>query len=145
MLPRNFMNLVIDTNIFISSLIKDSLTRYLILNSSFSLFIPEQELIEIKKYEKLISRKSGQFSNEVRYLIRKLLKYVAVLQNDVLLKYREHANKIMGKIDKADVPFIAAALALNCPIWSNDKHFKKQKKIEIFTTEELYKMYFNKK
>ncbi|MCK5624297.1 hypothetical protein KAI04_00455 [Candidatus Pacearchaeota archaeon] len=138
------MNLVIDTNIFISSLIKDSLTRYLIVNSPFNLFIPEQEIIEIKKYEKLISKKSKQSQNEIRDLIRKLLKYVSILRNDILLKYNNRANKIMGKIDKDDVLFIAAALVLNCPIWSNDKHFKKQKIVKIFTTKEIYEIYFNK-
>ncbi len=50
----------------------------------------------------------------------------------------------MSKIDKNDVVFIAAALALNCPIWSDDKHFKKQKEIKIFTTKEISKMYLKK-
>jgi predicted nucleic acid-binding protein len=49
----------------------------------------------------------------------------------------------MGKIDKKDVPFIAAALALNCSIWSDDKHFKKQKEIKIFTTKEVMEIYRN--
>ena len=138
------MNLVIDTNIFVSSLIKNSLTRYLIVNSPFSLFIPEQELIEIKKYEKLISEKSGQSLNEIRDLIRKLLKYVTILRNDILLKYKEYANKIIGQVDKSDVPFVAAALALSCAIWSDDRHFKKQKEVKIFTTKDILKYYKKK-
>ena len=44
---------------------------------------------------------------------------------------------IMDRIDKNDTPFIAAALAANLPIWSDDKHFEKQNKIKIFKTKDL--------
>lgn len=138
------MNLVIDTNIFISGLIKEGLTRFLILNSQFNLFIPEQELIEIKKYEGLISQKSGKSIGEIRDLIRFLLKYVTILRNDLLLDYTNKAENIMDKIDKDDVIFIAAALTLNCPIWSDDKHFQKQKEIKVLTTKNILELYCKK-
>ena len=50
----------------------------------------------------------------------------------------------MGHIDKKDTIFVAVALALNCSIWSDDRHFKKQKRIEIFTTKDIFEMYTNK-
>lgn len=128
---------VIDTNILISALIKNKLTRQLIVNSPFDLFIPEQEIVELKKYEKLISRKSGQSIYELRDLIRRILKYVTILRNDLLLDKINEAKKVIGKIDKDDVPFIAAALYLECPIWSDDKHFKKQNEVKTFTTKEI--------
>lgn len=133
------MNLVIDTNIFISALIKDSLMRNLIVNSPFNLFIPEQEIIEIRKYEELILRKSGQTRDELRDLIGILLKYVTIIKNKNLLNYKPKAEEIMKRIDKSDIPFIASALALKCPIWSDDKHFQKQKEIKIFTTKDILK------
>jgi len=137
------MNLIIDTNIFISALIKEGLVRGLIVHSPFNLFIPEQELIEIKRYEKLISEKSGKSIGEIRDLIRKLLRYVSIIRNEFLLYYNNQAESIMEKIDNDDVIFIAAALALNCPIWSEDKHFQKQKEIKIFNTNDILKMYNN--
>ena len=137
------MNLIIDTNIFISALIKEGLVGGLIVHSPFNLFIPEQELIEIKRYEKLISEKSGKSIGEIRDLIRKLLRYVSIIRNEFLLYYNNQAESIMEKIDNDDVIFIAAALALNCPIWSEDKHFQKQKEIKIFNTNDILKMYNN--
>ena len=133
------MNLVIDTNIFISALIKEGLIRELIVHSPFNLFIPEQELIEIKEYENLTSEKSGKSIDEIRDLIRKLLKYITIIRNNLLLDYRAKAKCIMEKIDKGDVLFIAAALYLNCAIWSDDKHFQKQKEINILTTKDILK------
>ena len=45
---------------------------------------------------------------------------------------------MIKEIDKKDAPFIATSLAHNnCPIWSDDKHFKLQEKIKVYTTEEL--------
>jgi len=135
------MNLVIDTNIFLSALIKDGLTRDIIINSPFNLFIPEQELIEIKRHEELIVSKSGINKEDLRDLIRKLLKYITIVRNDKIIKYRDKANEIMGRIDKDDIIFIASALFLNCHIWSEDKHFQKQKEIKIFTTSKILKIY----
>jgi len=135
------MNLVIDTNIFLSALIKDGLTRDIIINSPFNLFIPEQELIEIKRYEELIIDKSKINKGDLIDLIRKLLRYITIIRNDNIAKYKCKADEIIGKIDGDDIPFIAAAISLNCPIWSDDKHFQKQKEIKIFTTNEILKIY----
>jgi len=43
----------------------------------------------------------------------------------------------MGEIDMDDALFIALAMSLNCPIWSNDAHFKMQNVIKAYTTKEL--------
>lgn len=144
MLLRNLMNIVIDTNIFISALIKNGLTREIIINSPFNFFIPEQELIEIKKYEKLLIGKSETSEEDLRDLIRKLLKYINIIRNDNLIEYKFEADEIMSKIDNDDVQFIAAALSLKCPIWSEDKHFQKQKEIKILTTKDILKLYSKK-
>ena len=101
---RNSMHLIIDTNIFMSALIKDGLTRYLIVNSPFKLLIPEQELIEIKKYQYLISKKSQQNHEDLAILISELLKYIRVIRNRNLLPFREKAKRIMHRIDKKRCP-----------------------------------------
>ncbi len=43
----------------------------------------------------------------------------------------------MREIDIDDSLFLALAMSLNCPIWSNDKHFKRQSFVKAFTTQEL--------
>jgi predicted nucleic acid-binding protein len=42
------MKLIIDTNILISSLLKDSTTRELLLNESFKFYLPEIVMSEVK-------------------------------------------------------------------------------------------------
>lgn len=39
--------------------------------------------------------------------------------------------------DPDDKMYFALALKLNIPIWSNDKELKKQKRVKVYTTEEL--------
>ena len=39
--------------------------------------------------------------------------------------------------DPKDVPYFALALKFNCPIWTNDKLLKTQKKVKIISTHEF--------
>jgi len=113
-------------------------------NFNANFLFPEQGLEEIYFYKSEIIRKSKINEKEFYVLLLRLLKYVRLIPIGIFINFKDEANKIMGKIDKDDVLFIAAALALNCPIWSDDKHFRRQKRVEIFTTKNMYKMYFNK-
>ena len=54
-------------------------------------------------------------------------------------KFRE-AERVMGKIDRDDVPFVALALSLPIDgIWTEDKHFLKQKRVKAWRTRDLLK------
>jgi predicted nucleic acid-binding protein len=137
------LTLIIDSNVLISALIKNGFTRKILTHFDLNFVFPEYGIEEIYSYKKLIMKKSGINEKEFDVLLLRLLKYIQLIPLDMIIKYRIEANDIMGKIDKKDVPFIAAALALNCSIWSDDKHFKKQKEIKIFTTKEVMEIYRN--
>ena len=85
-------SIVIDTNIFISALIKEGLTRKLIINSQFKLFFPEYEFIEIKNNKEEIIKKSGLSETELINLIRQLLKYVKIVRDSRIVKFCEQVN-----------------------------------------------------
>ena len=42
-----------------------------------------------------------------------------------------------GKDVHKDDPYFALALSFNAPIWSDEKSFKKQSKVEVFSTSDL--------
>lgn len=67
----------------------------------------------------------------------RLLRYIRVIPPDIISNYREEASEIIGRIDKDDIQFIATALAFNCPIWSDDKHFQQQKIVKVLTTKDM--------
>jgi len=109
--------IVIDTNIFMSALIRDSSTRLLLTNLKINFLFPEFEFKEIEKYKQDILKKSKLSEKEFNILYLRLLKYVRIIPTDVIIKYREESDKIIGHIDNKDTIFVATALAFNCPIW----------------------------
>ena len=117
---------------------KDSKVRELIVNSPHKLLVPEIHFQEIEEHKKELLEKSGFSEEEFDILLTKLSKYFTIIKNDRILSFLKEAEDLIGKIDKDDVPIIATSLAYqNCPIWSDDQHFRKQKKIKIFTTKEM--------
>ena len=59
------MKFIIDRNIVISSLIKDSTTRELLLNEKFDYYLPEIVFVEVQKYKSYISKKAGLTEDEI--------------------------------------------------------------------------------
>lgn len=49
----------------------------------------------------------------------------------------EDAFEIMKEIDEKDAPFLASAMQLGYPIWSNDKHFQRHKEVRVYTTKDI--------
>ena len=131
------MNIVVDTNVFISALIRDGITRHIIVHSKDNLIFPEFELVEINDHKEEIIKKANLTERQFNIVLLRLLKYVRVIPTNIVIDYRDEAFEIMKEIDKDDTIFIATALAFNALIWSDDSDFKKQNKIKILTTKEL--------
>ncbi|MBI2146349.1 hypothetical protein HYU22_03350 [Candidatus Woesearchaeota archaeon] len=53
------MNIVVDVNVLISALLKDSTSRSLLVNSTHDLFFPEPSLHKIRKYHQYMLKKTG--------------------------------------------------------------------------------------
>ncbi len=132
------MKLIIDTNILISSLLKDSTTREILLNESLNFYLPELVLSEVNKYLPYIIQKSELNEKEIKKLLNTLLENLFLVPIDEYEKKMDEGMKIIGKIDEKDTQFIALALSIeNDGIWSNDKHFEKQEKISVFKTIDI--------
>ncbi|TFG20266.1 MAG: PIN domain-containing protein [Promethearchaeota archaeon] len=132
------MKLIIDTNVLISSLLKDSTTRELLLNESFEFYLPEIVMSEVKKYLHYIIQKSGKTEEEIKKLLNILLENLNLVPIKEYEKDMDEALKIMGKIDEKETEFIALSLSItNDGIWSNDKHFNEQTKIIIYKTVDV--------
>ncbi|MBS3086353.1 putative toxin-antitoxin system toxin component, PIN family [Candidatus Pacearchaeota archaeon] len=136
------MRFVLDTNIILSALIKNGLTRKIITNLDFEFFTPSFALSEIFKYKKYICNKAKINEKQFEILFNKTFEYVEIIP---MHYYRAHIPKSLDLIeDKKDISFLACAIALNAFIWSNDEHFKKQKIVKIFTTDEFIKKFLKK-
>ena len=132
------MKLVIDTNIILSALIRDSITRKIIMESDLRFYFPKISLSEIDKYRNLVIEKSGLSEGGYQRLFNTIKKYLNVVEPHKFEPYLKEANQLMGHIDNKDVVFLALALSVpNSKVWSDDKHFKQQDQINVYTTNEM--------
>lgn len=133
------MELVVDSNRIIAALVKDGKSRDIILSRRFSLYTIDFGVKEVQKYKALIKKKAKINEQGFNFLMNGILAKIAVVsEKDVSKASVKRALKIMEEIDENDVPFIALAIDLgNKAVWSDDKHFKKQKEVKVYTTKEL--------
>ena len=132
------MKLVIDTNIIISALMRDSLARIIILEGNLDLISPEFTLDEVNKYEQLILDKSGLSEGEFEDLFLTILDKIEIIPKEEYSSYMVEAENLMGKIDIKDVPFVACALAMDADgLYSEDRHFEGQDRIKLFKTKDV--------
>ena len=132
------MKIVVDVNIILSALIRDSTTRKIILNSELDLHFPEPSLHKIRKYKDYTLEKSGLSEEEYNKIMATLFKYIKLVPTEEIEKNWGKAKEIMEHIDKEDVVFIATALSItDSVIWSDDGHFEKQDKVKVLKTEEI--------
>jgi len=129
------MELVIDSNILFSALIKDSTTCELMFNESLKLFAPELMIEELKFYEDLILKKSHRSNDNFIEILYSLKEIITIIPKDDFSNFMEEAKSITP--DQDDFMYFALALKLKIPIWSNDKKLKQQDKVKVYSTEEI--------
>lgn len=135
------MNIVLDSNILFSALIKDSATRRVILEYDGYFIFPMYILEELDEHRNEIQSKSGLSNKEFDQLLELLLKKVMVAPNELLNRHKEKAIDLVKEIDIDDVIFIATTLAYpNTILWSDDKKLKKIKEIKVINTTEIIKL-----
>jgi predicted nucleic acid-binding protein len=132
------MQIILDSNVLFSALIKDSFTRKVLLDYSGKFLFPEYIFSEIETHKTEILSKSGITVEEVNTILSTITQKVLIVPNSVLNTYFKEAMNIIKDIDPNDAIFIACALAYpGSIIWSDDKKLKNQSVIKILNTQEI--------
>lgn len=132
------MKLVIDTNIIISALIREGISRKMILFPGIMLVTPEITFNEIKNHIDIIATKSKLPKDDIQQILNILRKNIKTIPETRWWNHFDQAKNAIGEKDPKDVPFIAVALALTVDgIWSNDKDFESQSMFKVWKTTEL--------
>jgi len=134
------MKLVIDANRLFSIIIGKRLTSAsmeIFFSNDTEFFAPFRMLAELENNREEIRLKSD-FSHE------DFDNFISVLKLKIrFMPLEDFIDKISeGKQISAhskDTEYFALALSLNCPIWSDEKSFKKQSKVKVYNTLELLK------
>ena len=100
-----------------------------------------------KLFEELSSNKSSIIKSA--HISEFDFSYLYKLLADEVMSFSEEQYKIfLSEAERIsphekDIPYFALALSLKIPIWSDEKLFKKQLKVEIFSTSDLLKLLSN--
>lgn len=76
-----------------------------------------------KKYLPEILSKKGLDPSLAIDVLDGLMNHIQLLENDWLEDFEEPSRERMQSRDPDDWPVLAAALALDCPIWTQDADF----------------------
>ncbi len=130
------MDLVIDANIIISSLISiESKNFDLIFNDNLKLLAPEFLMQEIEKYKKEVIEKSGLSDYEFNLFLSLIFLRIDLVSYNEFKDFIPKAKEFSP--DQNDSEYFALALKLKCPIWTNDKKLKSQNNVKIYSTIDL--------
>ena len=132
------MNIVLDSNVLFSALIRDALSRRLILEYEGAFLFPAFIFEEMEKHQGMLLQKSGMSERDFQLLLGVLLRKVAIVPSEALLPYRQRAWEAVKTIDPDDVLFIACALAYPGGIlWSDDRRLRRQDAVTVMNTGEI--------
>jgi predicted nucleic acid-binding protein len=116
------MEIVIDSNKIISAVVSKGIVRRIVIFSGINFYAPKELVEEIKKHREEICKRIGLKTEFFNFILEEL-----ILPKLNIVEESKYANKISEaytiskEFDEKDTPFIALALKLKVPIWTNDK------------------------
>jgi len=112
------MRLVVDSNVVFTIVIAGDKSKAfrIIKDHDLTLYFPEDGLLEFKKHKDKLKKYSKEF--ELKSFLAFSL--IHVILSEIYEDKISEAYNMAKQFDEKDTPFIALALKLNIPIWTND-------------------------
>ncbi len=140
------MDILIDSNLVYSALLKEGRISRLILhpNPLVTFFAPSYLLQEIERYWERIIFLSGLSGYHLQNSLDELLKNIVLLNDEEIEPgiFKE-AERICASVDEKDTIFVAMSLYFNLHLWTGDKKLRKglekQGYFICISTNEIYR------
>ncbi len=116
--------LVLDANILIRAVLSANVRTLLEQSSStVRFFAPDVCFNDAEKYLPLLFEKRKLPVESALEVLTGISRIVQTVEADLYDDYRKEAMQRIAIRDPDDWPVVATALALNCPIWTEDSDF----------------------
>src|SRR5262245_6429533 len=116
--------LVLDANILIRAVLGQRVRRILELHTdSISFFLPETAYAEAEEHLAALFVKRGGDPATALIALKAMAALTTIVGDDLYSEFEAEARKRLGARDPEDWPILATALALDCPIWTEDTDF----------------------
>jgi len=118
------MKVVVDTNVVISALLKESRARLNLIYKRIDFYAPDYLLDEMNTHKEEIIEKNELLSGKLEKILGIILKRVKIINKEEWGKFEIDAKQIIGKVDEKDIPFVAVYLYVGADfIYTFDKDF----------------------
>lgn len=129
--------LVVDANVVFGALLRDGTNRGLILHGNLDLHSPDAVWGELDRNRDFLCRKAHASGAAFDLLVAGMRSRIRTIPREALQPWRDEALRRVGKRDRLDAPYVAAALAIGAGIWSHDKQLAKVAGVPVWTTAEI--------
>ena len=126
---------MVDANILFSALIGGTMTSLLFNARGLRFCAPAHLFEEFAVYKEELLRKTHRSPPDFFALFHELRARIEIVPPERTAPLLPVATALSS--DPKDVPYLAAALLLRAPIWSNDKRLKAQKAVPVLSTQDL--------
>jgi predicted nucleic acid-binding protein len=133
------MELVFDANVLVAGFLRSAVTRELLLDERLTLWTPEYVLSETEHVltsRRLRSRLGRLSPSEIRFVLNQLTAKVRILPVSTYQHKLHEAKRLAPHAE--DASYLALALHLHLPLWSNDSALKNQRIVPVHTTQEQH-------
>jgi predicted nucleic acid-binding protein len=116
--------LVLDANILIRAVLGQRVRRiFEVHTENISFFLPEAAYAEAEEHLAALVVKRGGDPAKALAALKAMAALATIVGDDLYRDFEAEARKRLGSRDPEDWPILAAALALDCPIWTEDTDF----------------------
>ena len=116
--------LVLDANIVVRAVLSTKVRTWIERSpSNVRFFTPDVCFDDAEKYVPLIFEKRKLPSEPAMEVLAGISRIIQIVEADIYGDYSEEAKQRIAVRDPDDWPIVAAALALNRPIWTEDADF----------------------
>jgi predicted nucleic acid-binding protein len=116
--------IVLDANILIRAVLGQQVRRLIFKHAETTqFFAPDVAYADARKYLPVILQKRNVTETALLPVLERLETVVHMLDSELYAQQQEQACRRIAERDMDDWPILASALALSCPIWSEDQDF----------------------
>ena len=135
------MELVVDTNVLFAATFRSALSRELLIDDRLTLWTPEHGISEARRVltrPTVLHRLGNPPIADILSSLEQVTARIHIAPNSSFEKHMAEARRLAPHLE--DAPFLALAIHLNVPLWSNDIPLKTQGVVRVYATHELLKL-----
>lgn len=130
--------IVVDASVLVAALMADGRARFVLLHSQKTLYVPAFVFAEVERHVDAIAKRARLDRSTVLAALEVLRSHLEELPHALLVPHLDRARRLADDADAAgDEHYIAAALALDAPIWTYDDDFRRVKGVRVCSTRDV--------